>query len=67
MTEKTFLITMDEVCDLSFMNICQRYQKDCSGEICYRPSWCPLVEHSIGECHTQYKEAQFKMAEERDG
>ena len=44
MSEKTFLINMDEMCDLSYMNICQRYQKDCSGEICYRPNWCLLKE-----------------------
>jgi len=49
MTEKTFLITMDESCLLMSMGVCvYGYDIDkimkCHGELEARPDWCPLVE-----------------------
>lgn len=38
-----FLIEMDEVCELSYLNICQGCMRECSGELDDRPDWCPLV------------------------
>lgn len=71
MTEKTFLVTMNmkerckSIVETSSNDICWlMHNVGCGGELNNRPDWCPLVEHSIGECHTKYKEAQFKMAEE---
>jgi len=39
-----YIIEMDEVCDLSYMNICQRHQRECSGELHDRPEWCDLIK-----------------------
>lgn len=71
MTEKTFLITLDDIkvcphcsyarCNAKFILF---RSPRCNGELRDRPEYCPLVEHSIGECHIQYKEEQLKMADE---
>jgi len=48
MSEKTFLITMDESCFMTSMGWCVcGYGSDklhrCDGEINDRPEWCPLI------------------------
>ena len=63
--KKQFIVEMDTDigCDLSHhcVAVCQhRAHLDmaCKADIDNRPTWCPLQEHSIGECHIKYKEQQ---------
>lgn len=65
MSEKTFLIKMDDTkfCDVREYGevigifYCQKIPYcSCKGNLNDRPEWCPLQEHSIGECHIKYKE-----------
>ena len=51
MTEKNFLVTMDEDgygCEISNGIKCTHYntKKDCKGDLHNRPDWCPLREVS---------------------
>ena len=49
MSEKTFLITMEESCFMTSLGWCvcgygvDKFYK-CDGELIDRPEWCPIVE-----------------------
>lgn len=71
MTEKTFLITLDDVkvcphCSYARCNVklIRLGSPRCNGELRDRPEYCPLVEHDIGMCHIKYKE--LSNGEEKD-
>ena len=61
---KTYLVKMDEEyrcrCYAAIDRECLASKDgiDCParGSLKKRPEWCPIAEHSIGECHIQYKE-----------
>jgi len=66
---KKFIVEMYEEYGCDYIGVVGIYdgcyykdmdKKRCEGKLEARPDWCPLVEHSIGECHIKYKEKQKK-------
>lgn len=73
MTEKTFLVTMndDSRCvaflGTSLNTVCRLARRSgCDGCLNDRPSWCPLVEHGIGDCHVKYLEQMGNLDKESE-
>jgi len=72
MSEKTFLVKMDDeyrcrcyaALDMECLNSEDGICCPSRGNLKKRPEWCPLIEHSIGECHIKYKELSNR--EEKD-
>lgn len=81
MSEKTFLVKMDDATNCRHSRFMYGIGKgctafydgafhECPGDLNNRPDWCPLVEHDISVCSEKYKEeceALHRQATERLG